>query len=155
MDTILKLEDFSYFGYIHYVLRAWKSFDDTTCCQTPIFKSQIIVGNGFWSQTNQLSTPLLVILTKNYFRLQKSSKKLEVLMIFEILCQYMCINTTSSEKFDCRTSRICEKIGCFTLKPSLEPIWQVSEILSKNMRRSDFPQYLVFQKRKVAHEKII
>ena len=41
---------------------------------------------------------------------KKSSKKLDVLLIFEILSQYICISKTSSEKFNFRTIRICWKI---------------------------------------------
>ena len=45
-----------------------------------------------------------------FFRYQKLSKKWDLLLIFEKFCQYVGISKTSSEKFDCRTSRICWKI---------------------------------------------
>ena len=52
----------------------------------------------------------VMFFSKNYFWYQKSSKKLDVLLIFEILSQEMCIIKTSSEKIDFGTSRICSKI---------------------------------------------
>ena len=59
----------------HYVLRAWKSCDVTTWSQTSIFKSQIIVENGFWGQTNQLSTLPISNFFKKLFSASKIVKK--------------------------------------------------------------------------------
>ena len=52
----------------------------------------------------QFLKPKLHKQSKNGF---KPSKKWNLLLIFEFLCQYMCIST---KKIDCRTSRICWKI---------------------------------------------
>ena len=51
-----------------------------------------------------------MIFSNYFFRYQKSSKILDVLLIFEILYQYMCISKTSSKKIAFRTSRIYWKI---------------------------------------------
>ena len=48
----------------------------------------------------------VMFFSKNYFWHQKSSKQLDVLLIFEFLCQYKWINKTSFNKFNCRTFRI-------------------------------------------------
>ena len=64
------------------------------------------------------------------------------------VCQYKCISKTSSEKFDCRTyykyienCDFCSQNTFFFLKHQ-------SEVLLM----SNLSQYLVFRKRKVAHE---
>ena len=59
---------------------------------------------------------------KKLFLPPKMVKKMDVLLIFEFLCQYKCISKTSSEKFDCRTSRICWKITKILKNPDIEKI---------------------------------
>ena len=78
--------------------------------QTPIFKTQTSQGIQKWVQTNQFLVPPTSDFFKLLFWYQKLSKKLDVLLIFEILSQEMCIIKTSSEKIDFGTSRICSKI---------------------------------------------
>ena len=62
--------------WLHYVLRAWKSFNVTTWVQTSIFRSQIIVENGFWGQTNQLQIPPISDFFKILFLVAKIVKKI-------------------------------------------------------------------------------
>ena len=64
--------------------------------------------NGF--KPINFRSPMKVIFSNYFFRHQKSSKQFDILLIFEILSQYMCISKTSSKKNDFRTSRICWKI---------------------------------------------
>ena len=85
----------------HYVLRALKTCLLDPRCQTYVFKTQITWGIQKWVQNNQLSS----LPKKTVFGAIKSSKTLDILMIFELLWQCIWLNYTSLKK-NCRKLRI-------------------------------------------------
>ena len=72
---------------LHYVLRAWKSFNVASWVQIPIFKTKIAKGIQKWVQTNQFQVPPVSDFFKLLFSVPKIIKKMTFLTldgIFEI-----------------------------------------------------------------------
>ena len=111
-------------------------------CRPPILKPKLYKEskNGF--KPINYCSPLLVIFSKNYFQHKKIVKKWDLLLIFEFLCQYMCISKTNSEKYDCRTFRIVEK---------LQKYWKLNYFfmrtkIGKSTKGPIFPNFWCFKK---------
>ena len=112
--------------------------------QNPIFKTKISWGIQKWVQTNQLSTPLLMIFSKNYFRHQKSSKKMDVLFIFYFFkLQFLTFWWFLTDPESPAVKFFSE------LVLHVHTYWQKHSKINKTF---NFPRYLVFQKGKVACE---
>ena len=93
------------FEVSHYVLWALKTSRSCSKCQTYVFESRIAQGIQKWVQNNQLPALLSnVFFQKNIFGTKNHQKKTRRFVDFRIY------KSISSEKFDCRTSRICWKI---------------------------------------------
>ena len=89
-------------------MRAWKSFKVDSRGQTYVFKSKIALEIQKWVQNNQLSS----LPSNDFFKkLIFGTTKLDILLIFEFLCQHICINKTRFEKFNCRSFRISWNIN--------------------------------------------
>ena len=65
-----------HYDTIHYILRAWKSFNVASWVQTPIFKTKIAKGIQKWVQTNQFQVPPVSNFFKLLFSLPKIMKKI-------------------------------------------------------------------------------
>ena len=92
------------FKHLHYILRVLKTSLWDPRCQTYVFKTKIAQGIQKWFQNNQLQTlPSSDFFKKNCFWCKKIIKKLNILLIFEFLQQYIWINQTRFKKINCRT----------------------------------------------------
>ena len=83
-----------------------------------------------WNQS--ISGPPCKWFLQITFLVPKIVKTMDVLLIFEILSQYMCISKTSSKKFDLKNSRI---------------FWKIAKILKNKLF---FTCYFLFLKHKVS-----
>ena len=125
-------------------------------CRSPFLKpklyKEIVQGIQKWVQTNQLPFPPISDFFKKLFSAPKIVKRMGLFVDFPIFVPiYVHISKTSSEKFDCRTSRICwkyRKLNHFFMHIYWHKNWKINKMFH-------FSRFLVFQKIRVTHEKTI